>query len=191
MTYAPSCVTRYPCSFAVKLPARVYWKDVGTAGGAPPVPTRNQPSPWTARSSALPVVCSAPPCMRLSIEPSCTPRPTWRALEPPWTAFGAEEPDCICESESLKVVRPDLKPVVLTLAMLFDVTSSIVWWDFSPLMAENMLRSIGRFLPLDYWTAVTESGLIPVTPPTVREGWWSFHSTRSTDPVAAAPLTSV
>jgi hypothetical protein len=43
----------------------------------------------------------------------------------------------------LKVVRPALKPEVLTLAMLFAVTSSIVWWDFRPLIAENMLLSIG------------------------------------------------
>mgnify|MGYP007037056949 CR=1 FL=1 len=38
----------------VKLPAREYWNDVGTAGGVP-VPTRNQPWPWIATSSTFPV----------------------------------------------------------------------------------------------------------------------------------------
>src|SRR4051794_40049027 len=100
-----------------------------------------------ATSRTLPVDCSAPPDMRLSIEPSETPRPTCLALAPPCVALGAAPPADSWASESLKVVRPALKPIVLTLAMSFAVTSSIVWWDFSPLIAENMLLSIGGFLP--------------------------------------------
>src|SRR3954471_4672806 len=39
--------------------------------------------------------------------------------------------------------------MVLTLAMSFAVTSSIVWWFFRPLMAANMLRIIGASTPLE------------------------------------------
>src|SRR6266540_197230 len=39
--------------------------------------------------------------------------------------------------------------MVLTLAMSFAVTSSIVWWFFRPLIAANMLRIIGASLLLE------------------------------------------
>src|SRR3954454_1325664 len=118
------------------------------AGGLPPL-TRNQPSPWSATSSGVPVDCIAPPCMLLSIELSWTPRPTWTAFEPPCWAFGAAPPRWSWESESLNVVRWDLKPSVLTLAMSLDVTSSMVWWTLRPLMAAYMLRIIGASVPFD------------------------------------------
>src|SRR5512132_3468994 len=37
--------------------------------------------------------------------------------------------------------------MVLTLAMSFAVTSSIVWWFFKPLIAANMLRIMGASTP--------------------------------------------
>src|SRR3712207_5286004 len=46
---------------------------------------------------------------------------------------------------SSKTVWDDLKPTVLTLAMLLPVTSILVWWARRPEMAENMERSTGRF----------------------------------------------
>ena len=91
----------------MKLPAREYWNDVGTAGGVP-VATRNQPCPWIATSSTLPVDWIAPVPMRLSMEPSCTPRPTWAAFVPPCVPLVPEPPRWIWLSESRNVVRADL-----------------------------------------------------------------------------------
>src|SRR3712207_2672932 len=47
---------------------------------------------------------------------------------------------------SSKTVWDDLKPTVLTLAMLLPVTSSLVWWARRPEMAENIERSTGGVL---------------------------------------------
>ncbi len=70
--------------------------------------TRKKPSPWIITSSGLPVDCEAPPVIRLSIEPSVTPRPTWAAFAPPAPPPGPEAPRCSWVSESLNVVRADL-----------------------------------------------------------------------------------
>src|SRR3954468_20135844 len=107
ITYRPSCGAGEPCCLVVKLPERVYSFAVGTAG-AVDEPIRNQPSPEIATSNVLPVVCSAPPVIRLSIEPAPEPRPTCAALEPPWLAFGAAPPRWSCDSESRNVMRLDL-----------------------------------------------------------------------------------
>ena len=45
------------------------------------------------------------------------------------------------ESMSWKSTRPDLKPTVLTLAMLLPMTSIMTWWPRRPEMAENIERS--------------------------------------------------
>src|SRR3954454_5839078 len=118
-----------------------------TAVGLPavglPAPERNQPSPWMATSSALPVVWIAPLVMRLSIVPSATPRPIWAALEPPKPTPDAELVRICCWSWSLNVVRADLKPTVLTLARSLAATSSMTCWVFRPETALNIPRIIG------------------------------------------------
>ena len=54
---------------------------VGVAPGVPE-PTHRKPSPWIATSSVLPVFCSEPALMMLSIEPTSTPRPICCGLVP-------------------------------------------------------------------------------------------------------------
>jgi hypothetical protein len=61
-----------------------------------------------AMSSGLPVDCIVPEVIRLSIEPTPTPRPTWIGFAPPWFGPGAAAPRCCWLSESLNVVRLDL-----------------------------------------------------------------------------------
>jgi hypothetical protein len=93
------------------------------------------------------VVIDAPVLMTLSIELRVEPRPTCAAFEPALPAVAAAPPRCIWVSASLNVVRDDLKPMVLTLARSFAVTSSAIWWIFRPLTAEYMPRIIGASLP--------------------------------------------
>ena len=81
-----------------------------------------------ARAAEIePVDWNAPELMRLSIEPSVTPRPTCAAFEPPDAAFAAAPARWVCESASRNVARLDLKPTVLTFARSFAVTSSMIW----------------------------------------------------------------
>src|ERR1035437_6769720 len=47
---------------------------------------------------------------------------------------------------SWKFTRPDLKPTVLTLAMLLPMTSIMIWWPRRPEIAENIERSIWSLL---------------------------------------------
>src|SRR4051795_1313443 len=116
---------------------------VGLPATGTPLPARNQPSPWTATSSALPVAWMAPELIMLSMEPRATPRPIWAALEPPKPAADCAEERISCWSWSLNVVRLDLKPMVLTLARSLAATSSMTCWVFRPDTAENMLRIMG------------------------------------------------
>src|SRR5947209_2368761 len=69
-----------------------------------------------------------------------TPRPTCSALTPPRPPCGPLAPRRVWLKMSWNVVRDCLKPVVLTLAMLFPTTSIIVWWFFRPEMAANIER---------------------------------------------------
>src|SRR5438067_11601865 len=103
-----------------------------------PLPTRKKPSPWMARSSGLPVCWIAPAPIWLSIAPSWTPRPICIGFVPPNETDGAEEPRWSWYSVSLKAVVWPLKPTVLTFAMSFAATSSMVWLTCSPLIAENI-----------------------------------------------------
>src|SRR3954451_23243667 len=112
------------------------------ATGVPP-PVRNQPSPWMATSSALPVACTAPPLIMLSIVPSVTPSPTCAELAPPKPAPEAELVRMSCWSWSLNVVRAPLKPTVLTLARSLAATSSMTCWVFRPETALKIPRIIG------------------------------------------------
>src|SRR3954468_9210033 len=72
-----------------------------------------------------------------------TPRPIWIGLVPPRWALPAEPAVSIWLSVSWKTVLLLLKPVVLALAMLLPVTSSIVWLTRRPLMPEKRERSMG------------------------------------------------
>ncbi|MNC92789.1 hypothetical protein D3C83_92880 [compost metagenome] len=73
-------------------------------------------------------VCWMPPApITLSIDASCTPRPTCRALVPPRLVEGPLAPRCSWLSASLKLARSPLKPTVLTFAMSLAAMSSIVW----------------------------------------------------------------
>ena len=51
------------------------------------------------------------------------PRPTCFGFTPPTVPDGAEAPERFCEIMSANVTRLDLKPVVLTFAMLLPITS--------------------------------------------------------------------
>ena len=139
-----------PWSFRVKLPARVYsvvepaGERVGVGGGrrrsGSLFDTRNQPLPVMATSYGLPVDWKAPLVMRLSIEPSWTPRPIWADFAPALPVVAEAPERCSWASESRNDVRLALKPTVLTLARSLAVTSSMIWWLRSPLMAEYMPR---------------------------------------------------
>src|SRR3954468_24776041 len=102
-----------------------------------------------ATSSALPVACTAPPLIWLSIEPSVTPRPTWAELEPPKPLPEAELVRITCWSWSLNVVRAPLKPTVLTLARSLAATSSMTCWVFRPETSANIPRIMGASLSWD------------------------------------------
>src|SRR3954468_16718894 len=75
-----------------------------------------------------------------------TPRPIWIGLVPPRWALPAEPAVSIWLSVSWKTVLLLLKPVVLALAMLLPVTSSIVWLTRRPLMPEKRERSMRDLL---------------------------------------------
>jgi hypothetical protein len=49
---------------------------------------------------------------------------------------GPPAPWVICDRVSWNTVVDDLKPTVLTLAMLLPVTSSICWWERRPEIPE-------------------------------------------------------
>src|SRR5450755_2911658 len=73
--------------------------------------------------------------------PTWTPRPIWAGLTPPVVAFGAPADRRVWLRVSSNSTELDLKPVVLTLAMLFDTTSINSWCARRPLMPENRERS--------------------------------------------------
>ena len=77
------------------------------------------------------------PCEKLVEMPAtCTPRPIWAGLVPPWSGVAAPAPWVICESVSWKRTADDLNAVVFTLAMLLPVTSSMVWCERRPEIPE-------------------------------------------------------
>src|SRR5258708_39731949 len=93
--------------------------------------TWKNPSPCSATSSELPVACSAPGTnswlMSASWVPS--PMPTRRTSRPPGPT-GAVSPAWYPTSVECATAR--LKPVELTLARLFDTTSSWRWLASMP-----------------------------------------------------------
>src|SRR6186713_2043612 len=101
------------------------------------------PSPWIIRSLVLLVVCAEPWPKFVEMAPSWTPRPTCAGFRPPTPWPGAAAARTIWLSVSSKIVELDLKPVVLTLAMLLPTTSIIVWCARRPVMPENRERSTG------------------------------------------------
>src|SRR3712207_3036280 len=95
------------------------------------------------RSVARPVVCAEPWFMLVEVAASWTPSPTWIGLVPPRGGLTALAPLSIWLRVSWKIVVLPLNPMVLALAMLLPVTSSIVWLTRRPLMPAKSERSMG------------------------------------------------
>src|ERR1700754_2485385 len=105
----------------------------------------NIPSPWIIRSVGRPVVCEEPWRKLVLVAATWTPSPIWIGLVPPRPAVAlAPEPAVsIWLRVSWKTVVLDLKPMVLALAMLLPVTSSMVWLTRRPLMPAKSDGSMG------------------------------------------------
>src|SRR6478672_10051634 len=115
------------------------------------------PSPWIIRSVVRPVVWAEPWPKLVLVAPTWTPRPTWIGLVPPRVpGEDWEAPVSIWLSVSWKTVVLDLKPMVLALAMLLPVTSSITWLTRRPLMPAKSERSM--VVPLDGWVLLDGGG---------------------------------
>src|SRR4051794_27222871 len=95
-----------------------------------------------ATSVGRPVSCEAPCAKLVVIAPMRVPRPTWAGLVPPAAPAGAAAPEIIWLRVSWNTAWLDLKPAVLTLAMLLPTTSIIVWCDRRPETAEKSERSM-------------------------------------------------
>ncbi len=132
----PSALTSRPLVSKLKAPARVY------SGWDPLFRTKN-PSPWIIRSVVRPVLCADPWPKFVVMAPNCTPSPTWAGLRPPRFWVGSPAERSVWLRVSWNVVSLLLKPVVLTLAMLFDTTSILVWCARSPVIPEKRERSTG------------------------------------------------
>src|SRR5689334_23110384 len=101
-----------------------------------------KPSPWIIRSVGRPVVWVDPWVKLALVAASWTPRPTWIGLVPPRLALAADAPVSIWLRVSWNTVELDLNPVVLALAMLLPVTSSMVWLTRRPEMPAKSERSM-------------------------------------------------
>ncbi|MNU63068.1 hypothetical protein D3C71_523130 [compost metagenome] len=111
--------------------------------------TAKNPSPSIRRSSGLFVVIALPPVCRVSTEPIEVPKPICFELTPPLVpSTGVVTPDTVWLIISLNMTRPDLKPTVLTLAMLLPITSSLVWKPRIPDTPEYMDLNIEKIPPL-------------------------------------------
>ena len=93
-------------------------------------------------SVGFPVELVEPWVKSVAIPATLTPSPTWAGLVLPTSALLPPAECSICERVSSNWVELALKPVVLTLAMLLAVTSSIVWWARRPEMPESSERSM-------------------------------------------------
>jgi hypothetical protein len=124
-TSEPSGLTRRPSASKSKSPARVYevW-----------LPSRvtKKPSPEIIRFVARPVAWVEPCAKLVEMPATSTPSPTWAGLVPPTPSWGPAAPVVSCESVSWNWADDDLNAVVLTLAMLLPVTSSMVWCERRP-----------------------------------------------------------
>src|ERR1051325_4409279 len=85
------------------------------------------PSPSMARLLVTPVTSREPSLKLRETPPATVPMPTCRGLVPPRSLSGAEPKEKVWENCDLKSRREDLKPTVLTLAMLLPTTSSLDW----------------------------------------------------------------
>src|SRR2546421_10683594 len=186
-TTLPSEVTSEPLASKLNDPFRVN-------SCCPALSTTKKPSPWIIRSVLRPVFWVAPWLKLFSMPPSRTPSPTCAGLVPPLPFCGVPAERTIWLSVSWNVVWLDLYPVVLTLAMLFRVTSIICWCARRPLMPENRGRSIlvcaflrwGAGQPADWRTSVTEDSGTSLLP-TLRVGSLPERVADVTTPVAVIP----
>ncbi len=139
-TRPPPAATMLPSPSKLKLPARVYVR-------TPPVSRTKKPSPWMARSVLRPVTWLAPWVKTPVMEPTRVPRPICIGFVPPMLPVGEPLPCRVWASVSWNVTTEDLKPAVLTLAMLLPTTSIIVWWERNPEIPENIERIMVGYLP--------------------------------------------
>src|SRR5688500_1794044 len=93
-------------------------------------------------SVTLEVVLKAPWVLTCSTPATVIPMPTWTLLMPPRSSVGATAERIVDESMLWKLIRPDLKALVLTLAMLFPITSIYIWCILRPVIAAFIERSI-------------------------------------------------
>jgi hypothetical protein len=126
-----------------------------------------------------------------------TPRPIWAGFVPPVSACAPPAPLTSCESVSWNCTADDLNAVVLTLAMLLPVTSSIVWWERRPEIPEYSERSMAdAFLLGGRGQSVEGSAILViaerrmVVSPTVTVGASPSKDTAVAVPVWATPSAS-
>ena len=89
--------------------------------------------------------------MFMSVPASCTPRPIWTGLVPPRPVLADEALVSIWLRVSSNTVPLLLKPMVLALAMLLPVTSSMAWLTRRPLMPAKSERSMDLSFAVDGW----------------------------------------
>ena len=82
-----------------------------------------------------PVAWSDPSAKFLVIAPEVAPRPICSGFVPPRLPLGAEPKVKFCRNWVLKSSEEDLKPTVLTLAMLLPTTPICSWLVARPLSA--------------------------------------------------------
>jgi hypothetical protein len=103
---------------------------------SPPERVTKKPSPEIIMSVERPVACAEPCAKFVEMPATRTPRPICAGLVPPCSAWGPAAPCVSCDRVSWNWVADDLNAVVLTLAMLLPVTSSMVWCERRPEMPE-------------------------------------------------------
>src|SRR6478752_2838842 len=188
---APAGVTSWLAASKVMDPARVKscW---------PPLLVTKKPSPEIIMSVARPVLCEEPWAKLVLTPATRTPRPICAGLLPPDSPCGAEAPWVICERVSWNWVVEDLKPAVLTLAMLLPVTSSMVWWARRPEIPEYSERSMGTAFLREETGQEAAGAVRPVMEsrgmersPTLTVGTASAKETELAIPVPVVPSASL
>jgi hypothetical protein len=97
---------------------------------------RKKPLPSMARSRGFCVEVMSPWANDRVVVAFRTPRPICKGSgRPPPCAVGAVAERMVSESRSSKSARARLKPVVLLLARLLAITSSLVCWASIPVAA--------------------------------------------------------
>src|SRR3954447_7284181 len=145
----------------------------------------------------LPVDCVEPWVRFVAMPATWTPRPTCAGFVPPELACAKRAPEVSCDRVSWNWTAEDLNAVVLTLAMLLPVTSSIVWWERRPEIPEYSERSMAdAFLLGGRGQSVEGSAILVIAErrmvvlPTVTVGAWPSKDTAVAVPVCGTPSAS-